>query len=49
MVDESQKHPLEKLMDNIWLLLFLGIVIPTISYSVWGWVEMAMLEQATLP
>jgi hypothetical protein len=36
-------------MDNIWLLLFLGILIPTISYCVWGWVEMAMLETAALP
>ncbi len=43
------KKPLQKLMDNPWLLLTLGIVIPTLSYTVWGWIELWMLPAATLP
>jgi hypothetical protein len=43
------KHPLQKLMDNPWLLLVLGIVIPTLSYTVWGWVELWFLPVASLP
>jgi len=43
------KRPLQKLMDNPWLLLTLGIVIPTLSYTVWGWIELWLLPPATLP
>lgn len=28
---------IQKILDNPWLLLVLGIVIPTLSYTVWGW------------
>jgi hypothetical protein len=47
--DPDDKHPLQKLMDNPWLLLFLGVVVPTVSYTVWGWIELWMLPPATLP
>ncbi len=47
--DPDNKHPLEKLMDNPWLLLVLGVVIPTVSYTVWGWIELLALPPATLP
>jgi hypothetical protein len=43
------KRPLQKLMDNPWLLLTLGIVIPTLSYTVWGWIELWLLPAAKLP
>ena len=43
------KRPLQKLLDNPWLLLTLGIVIPTVSYTVWGWIELWLLPPATLP
>lgn len=46
---DANKHPIQKLMDNPWLLLFLGVVIPTVSYTVWGWIEMLNIPQATLP
>lgn len=50
MTKETQtKHPLQRLMDNPWLLLFLGIVIPTISYTAWGLVELLSDAPATLP
>jgi len=43
------KRPLQKLMDNPWLLLVLGILVPTLSYTVWGWIELWLLPAATLP
>ncbi len=42
-------RPLQKLLDNPWLLLTLGIVIPTLSYTIWGWIELWLLPAATLP
>ena len=47
--DPERKHPIQKLMDNPWLLLLLGVVIPTLSYTVWAWIELAMVPPATLP
>jgi hypothetical protein len=47
--DSGRKHPLQKLMDNTWLLLVLGILIPTVSYTVWGWIELWLLPAAKLP
>jgi len=40
---------MQRLMDNPWALLALGILVPLISYTVWGWVELALLPPATLP
>jgi hypothetical protein len=36
-------------MDNPWLLLFLGVVVPFLSYTIWGWVELASVKPAALP
>lgn len=47
--DPDNKHPIQKLMDNMWLLLVLGVVVPTLSYTVWGWVELWILPTSTLP
>ena len=47
--EPDEKRALQKLMDNPWLLLILGIVIPTLSYTVWGWIELWLLPAATLP
>ena len=47
--DLDRKHPIQRLMDNPWLLLVLGIVIPTVSYTVWGWVEVWLVPVAALP
>ncbi len=49
MSETKEKHPLQKLMDNHWLLLALGILIPFLSYTVWGWIELLMVKPATLP
>ena len=48
-MEPEKKHALQKLMDNPWLLLVLGVVIPTLSYTVWGWIELATMAPATLP
>jgi hypothetical protein len=45
----SDKHPLQRLMDNPWLLLVLGTLIPTLSYTIWAWIEMYLVPPATLP
>ena len=36
-------------MDNPWALLVLGLVVPILSYTVAGWVELATLQPAALP
>jgi len=45
----AKKHPLQRLMDNPWLLLVLGVVLPTLSYTVWGWIEVLSVPQGILP
>ncbi len=47
--DPDRKHPFQKLMDNPWLLLTLGVVVPVLSYTVWGWIELWFVAPATLP
>jgi len=44
------KEPwLKRLLDNTWLLLALGVVIPMLSYTLWGWIELLLIPTATLP
>ncbi len=49
MNDPEPKHPIQKLMDNPWLLLALGVGIPFLSYTAWGWMELILLKPAQLP
>ena len=50
MAEEPEpKHPIQKLMDNPWLLLALGLIVPILSYTVWGWIELLNLPDAKLP
>ena len=42
-------HPLQRLMDNPWVLLALGLGVPILSYTIWGLVEIMSLPQAALP
>ncbi len=46
---EGEKHPVQKLLDNPWILLALGVVIPMVSYVVWGWIEIFTAAPAALP
>ena len=49
MEPEHRKHPIQRLMDNPWLLLVLGVAVPFVSYTLWGWIEIARVQPAALP
>lgn len=49
MDDGGPKHPLQKLMDNPWLLLALGVAVPFISYTLWGYIDVSSMPPAQLP
>lgn len=46
---EEKIHPIQKFMDNIWLLLALGLAVPILSYTIWGLIEIFTIQQGTLP
>ena len=46
---DQSLHWIQKFYDNPWILLILGILIPFLSYTAWGWIELAMIEPAALP
>lgn len=46
---ERTKPLLQRVLDNPWLLLLLGILVPFLSYTAWGWISMASIPKATLP
>ncbi|MDA0346277.1 MAG: hypothetical protein O3C43_02990 [Verrucomicrobia bacterium] len=49
-MNEEKKEPfLKRLMDNTWLLLALGVLIPLLSYTAWGWIELLLVKPAQLP
>ncbi len=37
---------MQRLMDNTFLLLFLGVTIPTVFYVIWGVMEVASIPLA---
>lgn len=47
--EEEKIHFIQKFMDNIWLLLVLGLAIPILSYTLWGIIELLSIETGTLP
>ena len=43
--EQSEKVPvMQKVLDNPFLLLFLGVVMPTVFYIIWG-----IMEVITIP
>ncbi len=43
--EEEERVPvMQQILDNPFLLLFLGITVPTVFYIVWG-----VMEVATIP
>jgi hypothetical protein len=43
--DEKETIPMmQRMLDNPFLLLFLGVTIPTVSYIIWG-----VMEIVTIP
>ena len=47
--EKSKPPALQRLADNTWLLLVLGVLIPFISYTAWGWIELLFIKPAMLP
>lgn len=33
---DVKPHAMQKLLDNNWLLLLLGIAVPAVFYTLWG-------------
>jgi uncharacterized membrane protein YcfT len=45
--EESVKIPfMQRVLDNPFLLLFLGVVIPTVFYLMWGLIELTQIPIA---
>ena len=40
---QERVHPMQQLLDNPFLLLFIGITVPTVLYIVWGVMEIASI------
>lgn len=38
--------PMQRLLDNHFLLLFLGVVVPTVFYLLWGVMELSQIPIA---
>ena len=45
---EASVHipPMQRLLDNHFLLLFLGVVVPTVLYILWGLMELSQMPIA---
>ena len=48
-VQNGNTHPIQKILDNPWLLLAFGVAVPILSYTVWGLIELLSLGPARLP
>ena len=45
--DENEKAPLiQQLLDNPFLLLFIGVMVPMVVYSLWGVIEILTIPLA---
>jgi len=45
--DEPVRIPfMQRVLDNHFLLLFLGVVIPTVLYIIWGVIELTQIPVA---
>ncbi|MBI3446222.1 MAG: hypothetical protein HY055_12900 [Magnetospirillum sp.] len=44
--EEEQIPVMQRILDNPFLLLFIGVVVPTVSYTIWGIMEVAQLPIA---
>ncbi len=48
--DSAQKSlripPMQRLLDNHFLLLFLGVTMPTVLYLLWGVMELSQIPIA---
>lgn len=49
MSEARKVHPLQKVIDNTWLLLAIGVLLPIVSYTLWGLFELQYLKPSALP
>jgi hypothetical protein len=48
--DAEETPPLgQRLFDNVWLLLIVGLVVMLVVYTGWGLWEIMSMPQGTLP
>jgi len=45
-IDESNMPAMQRVLDNPFILLFIGILIPTLAYIVWGIMELISIPIA---
>lgn len=44
--EEEQIPVMQRVMDNPFLLLFIGVVVPTVFYVIWGIMEIVTIPLA---
>jgi len=45
--DKPARIPfMQRVLDNHFLLLFLGVVVPTVLYIIWGIIELTLIPVA---
>jgi hypothetical protein len=44
--EDERIHFMQQLLDNPFLLLFLGVVVPTVLYLIWGIMEIISIPIA---
>jgi len=44
--ERERMPPMQRVLDNPFLLLFLGVTIPTVFYLIWGIMEIAQIPIA---
>lgn len=44
--ESARIPPMQRLLDNHFLLLFLGVVTPTVLYILWGLMELSQMPIA---
>ncbi len=42
----SSPHFMQTMLDNQWLLLFLGLMVPTVFYILWGLLDIIRIPVA---
>ncbi len=40
---DQRIHPMQSLLDNPFLLLFIGVAVPAVLYTIWGVMEVAQI------
>lgn len=45
-IPEEPEPFMQQLLDNPWMLLFLGVVVPTVLYVIWGVMEIVSVPVA---